>query len=152
MSTFANSFKAEVIRLARKEAKAAVNPIRTPAGATRKGIADLKQRVAALEKDCRRLSALLVKEPQPQAEAAEEQKVRITGKGMRSLRQKLGLSAIEFGKLLGVTRVAVHKWERKEGPLRFRGVTRTAIMSVKSLGAREAKERLAGVAVDKRAR
>ena len=145
MSTFANSFKAEVIRLARKEAKAAVSPIRKPAGATRKVLADLKQRVATLEKECRRLSALLGKVPQPQAEPAEEQKVRITGKGMRSLRRKLGLSAIEFGKLLGVSRVAVYQWERKEGPLRVRGATMAAILSIKSLGAREAKERLAAL-------
>jgi hypothetical protein len=35
MSTFATSFRDEVCRLARKEAKAAVAPIRKPAGATR---------------------------------------------------------------------------------------------------------------------
>jgi hypothetical protein len=39
MSTFAKSFRTEVCRLARKEAKAAVAPIRKPAGATRSALA-----------------------------------------------------------------------------------------------------------------
>ena len=58
MSTFAKSFKDEVTRLARKEAKAAVAPIRKPSGTTRSALADLKRRVAALEKDNRRLFSL----------------------------------------------------------------------------------------------
>ena len=59
MSTFAQSFKSEVTRLARKEAKAAVAPIRKPSGANRSALADLKRRVAALEKENRRFSDLL---------------------------------------------------------------------------------------------
>jgi hypothetical protein len=50
MSTFPKSFRDEVCRLARKKAKAAVALTRKPAGATRSALADLKRRVAALEK------------------------------------------------------------------------------------------------------
>jgi hypothetical protein len=39
MSTFAKSFRDEVARLARKEAKAAGAPIRKPAGTTRSALA-----------------------------------------------------------------------------------------------------------------
>ena len=63
MSTFASSFKAEVIRLARKEAKAAVTPIKKPSGSNRKALADLKRRVATLEQECRRLGTLVAKVP-----------------------------------------------------------------------------------------
>jgi hypothetical protein len=59
MSAFAKSFRDEVARLARKKAKAAGAPIRKPAGATRSAFADLKRRVAALEKETRRLSTLV---------------------------------------------------------------------------------------------
>ena len=152
MSTFASSFKAEVIRLARKEAKAAVTPVRKPSGANRKALADLKRRVATLEKECRRLGSLVAKVPVPQAEPAEGQKARITAKGMRSLRRKLGLTGEEFGKLLGVSTVTVYQWERKDGPLRVREATRAAILAVRDLGAREAKERLAGMAGGKKAK
>ena len=78
MSTFAKSFKDEVIRLARKEAKAAVAPIRKPSGANRSALADLKRRVSALEKETRRLSAELAKVPQPAAAPATgDEKARI---------------------------------------------------------------------------
>ena len=144
MSTFISSFKAEVIRLARKEAKAAVTPIKKPSGSNRKALADLKRRVATLEKECRRLGSLLAKVPQPQSEPTEGQKARITAKGMRSLRRKLGLTGEEFGKLLGVSTVTVYQWEKKNGPLHVREATRAAILAVRGLGSREAKERLAG--------
>ena len=86
MSTFAKSFKDEVTRLARKEAKAAVAPIRKPAGANRSALADLKRRIAALEKETRRLAALVAKVPHPAtAPTTGDQKARITGKGMRSV-------------------------------------------------------------------
>ena len=150
MSTFAKSFKDEVTRLARKEAKAAVTPIKKPSGSNRKSIADLKRRVASLEKECRRLGGLLAKVPQPKTEPAEGQKARITAKGMRSLRRKLGLTGADFAKLLGVSMMAVYQWERKNGPLRVREATRAAILSVRDLGAREAKERLAGLAGGKK--
>ena len=96
MSTFAASFKAEVVRLARKEAKAAVTPIKKPSGSNRKALVDLKRRVATLEKECRRLGGLLAKVPQPKTEPAEGQKARITAKGLRSLRRKLGLTGEEI--------------------------------------------------------
>ena len=150
MSSFVSSFKAEVIRLARKEAKAVVTPIKKPSGSNRKALADLKRRVATLEKECRRLGSLLSKVPVPQAEPAEGQKARITAKGMRSLRRKLGLTGADFAKLLGVSVMAVYQWERKDGPLRVREATRAAILSVRGLGAREAKERLAGLAGGKK--
>ena len=151
MSTFASSFKAEVIRLARKEAKAAVTPIRKPSGSNRKAIADLKRRMVALEKETRRLASLLAKVPQPQPEPVEGQKARITGKGMRSLRRKLRLTQGEFGKLVGVTSQNVYQWERKNGALGVRNATKANILGVRDLGAREAKERLAGMAKGKKA-
>ena len=143
MSTFAKSFRDEVTRLARKEAKAAVAPIRKPSGANRSAVADLKRRVAALEKETRRLAALLAKIPPPAATpAAGDQKARITGKGMRALRRKLRLSGAELGQLVGITGAAVYAWEKRNGPLRVRPTTRAAILSIRTLGAREAKAQL----------
>ena len=109
-------------------------------------IADLKRRMAVLEKECRRLGGLLAKVPQPQAEPVAGQKARITGKGMRSLRRKLGLTREQFAKLVGITASGVYLWEKKNGPLRLREATRAAILAVRLLGTREAKQRLAGMA------
>jgi DNA-binding transcriptional regulator YiaG len=54
----------------------------------------------------------------------------------------LRLSQADFAKLLGTTPGAVHLWERKDGALNLRDKTKAAILSVRGLGAREAKEKL----------
>ena len=71
---------------------------------------------------------------------------------MRSLRRKLHLSAVDFARLLDVTGQAVHMWEKRNGPIRVRHTTRAAILSIRTLGAREAKARLAGMANTKKTR
>ncbi len=153
MSTFAKSFKDEVIRLARKEAKAAVAPVRKPSGANRSALADLKRRVAALEKETRSQAALLAKVPQPEPVAASiSPKNWISGKGVRSLRQKLGLSQEAFAKLVGVTPNGVYNWESKLGLLRMRDATKAAVFAVRHLGAREAKQKLADMVPVKKAK
>lgn len=139
--------KAEITRLARKEAKAAVAPVRKPAGSVRRTIADLKRRLATLEQETRRLATLVTKIPTPQPEATTGSKARITAKGIRSLQRKLGLSRAEFAKLVGVSANNVYQWESKHGPLRVRETTRASILAVRDMGAREAKARLTEMAV-----
>jgi len=143
MPNIARAFRDEVIRLSRKEAKAAFTPVRKPSVAARKALADLKRRVSALEKATKSLAVQLSKLPQPQPEPAEGKKARITGKGMRSLRKKLRLTQGDFGRLVGVSSQNVYQWERKDGALRVRNATRANILSIRDLGAREAKARLA---------
>ncbi|MEI8242042.1 MAG: helix-turn-helix domain-containing protein [bacterium] len=152
MSTFATSFKQEVVRLARKEAKSAVSPVRKPAWAMRLDMADLKRRVSALERENNRLGGLLAKIPQPEPVVAPTgTRNWISGKGVRSLRQKLGLSQEDFAKLAGVSANAVGLWESNPGTLRMRDATKAAVMAVRGLGAREAKERLVAMAPVKKA-
>jgi len=134
--------KAEITRLAKKEAKAAVDPVRKPSIGARKALADLKQRVGTLEKRVKGLNALLSKIPQPQTEAPVTEKARITAKGMRSLRRKLRLTREQFAKLVGITASGVYLWEKKNGPLRVREATRAAILAIRNLTAGEAKRRL----------
>lgn len=144
MSNIVQVLKAEITRLAKKEAKAAVAPIRKPSVAVRKVVADLKQRVASLEKENKRLAVLLAKIPQPEPVVAPVgPRNWISGKGIRSLRQKLGLSQEAFAKLVGVSVNGVCKWESKPGMLRMQKTTKEAVMAVRGLGVREAKERLA---------
>jgi len=153
MANIMTALKAEISRTARKEVKAAIAPIRKPANTTRLTLADLKRRVAALEKENKRLTALLSQMPQPEpAEEPAKVKGRISGKGILSLRRKLGLSQEAFAKLVGVSPNAVYQWERKSGMLRLRSKTQAAVMSVRELGAREAKAKLAEMAAAKKAK
>jgi DNA-binding transcriptional regulator YiaG len=141
--------KEEISRISRKEAKAAVAPIRKPSVRYRKDLADLKRRMAQLEKVNRELQARLTKvegaQPVPQA-AEGSVKGWISGKGIKSLRNRLGLSQDRFAKLIGVSAQAVYLWERKTGMLRLRGVTKAKVFSVRGIGAKEAKKRLAEMA------
>ena len=144
MANVITALKAEIARIARKEAKALTAPLRKPANATRLTLADLKRRVAALEQENKRMAASLSKIPQP-APAEEPAKVKgwISGKGILSMRRKLGLSQETFAQLVGVSPNAVYNWERKSGMLRLRSKTQAAVMAVRGLGAREAKAKLA---------
>jgi DNA-binding transcriptional regulator YiaG len=141
-----SALKTEIVRLSRKEAKAATNPLRKPLIAGRKAVADLKRRVASLEKDNRRLAAVLAKVPQPVAAPATASGARLTGRGMRKLRRHLDLSAAALGKLVNVTKYSVYDWEKHNDLLRLRPTTRAAILSIRHLGVREAKARLQALA------
>jgi DNA-binding XRE family transcriptional regulator len=134
--------RSEISRLARKEAKAAASPLRKPSVAARKAFAGLKRRVASLERETKRLAALVAKIPVPQPEPSAGARNWISGKGVKSLRRRLGLSQEAFAKLVGVTSNAVYVWESKPGMLRMREATTAAVMSVRGLGAREAKKRV----------
>jgi DNA-binding transcriptional regulator YiaG len=79
---------------------------------------------------------------QPEKVDEETSKARLTSKSIHSLRRKLRLSQADFGKLLGTTPHAVYLWEKKVGVLNLRDKTKTAILSIRGLGARDAKEKL----------
>jgi len=152
MSNVMSALKAEIVRLARKETRVATDPLRKPSIAARKAVAGLKRRVAELEKTVKRLDAALTKMPQPEPEAASvNPRSWISGKGVRALRQKLGLSQEAFAKLVGVTPNGVRKWEKQPGMLRMRHATKAAVLATRSLGAREAKQRLADMEPKKKA-
>ena len=143
MPNIMTALKAEIVRLARKEAKAFTAPLRKPANATRLTLADLKRRVAALENQIKQADAQLAKAPRPEpaGEAASPEN-RISGKGVRSLRRKLALSQDDFARLVGVSPNSVSLWEGKPGMLRLRKTTLAAVLAARGLNAHEAKAKL----------
>jgi len=144
MSNVTKALKTEISRISRKEAKRATGPIAKANAGLKKIVADLKKRLTALEKENKHLLAGVKREkkPAPPAPSEETKKLRISSATIRSLRNRLRLSQAEFGKLAGVTTGAVYLWENKEGPLNLRDKTKAAILSIKAMGAREAKEKL----------
>jgi DNA-binding transcriptional regulator YiaG len=144
MPNVAKVLREEITRLARKEAKAAVDPLRRPSVRLRKDVAALKRRLALMEQETKRLQALSKKleSAQPAALPEAEKKAWISGKGIKSLRKKLGLSQAELARLVGVSDNAVYMWESKPGMLKLRPSTKAAVFSIRGIGAREAKKRL----------
>jgi DNA-binding transcriptional regulator YiaG len=146
MSNVEKVLKTEIARISKREAKSATQGIGKSTVWLRRTVADLKKRLALLEKENKRLAAAMKRYQmaQPQVPDAEEgKKARFTSRGIHALRTKLRLSQADFGKLLGTTPHAVYLWEKKEGALHLRNKTKAAILSVEALNVREAREKLA---------
>lgn len=144
MSKVMSALKDEIRRIARKEIRLAVAGLKRDRAALKKTVAGLKKQMAANQKNCNAMSRALAKTAaaMPAPPVDEGKKARITGKGVRAVRRKLGLSQKAFGKLFGVSSITVQNMEKKDGPLNLRTKTRNAYLAIRGLGAREAKERL----------
>ena len=145
MSNVVKLLKAEIARISKREAKSATQVIGKSTVWLRKTVADLKKRLVLLEKENKHLQAAIkefqITHPE-KTEQEEGNKARFTSKGILALRKKLRLSQADFGKLVGTTTHAVYLWEKKTGALNLRDKTKAAILSIRGLGAREAKEKL----------
>ena len=146
MPNIAKVLKEEIARIAKHEAKVAVTPIRKPSIRLRKDLAVLKTRFLALEKANKELHRLVANiqtnQPAPAPTTESARKGWISGKGVKSLRRRLGLSQPEFSKLVGVSSKTVLQWESKPGTLMLRNATKTAVFAIRNIGAREAAARL----------
>jgi DNA-binding transcriptional regulator YiaG len=146
MPNIGKVLKDEISRIARRESKAAVTPVRKPVYDLRLGVADLKRRLAVLEKANRDLQSRLatIEAAQPAAPEPEpDGRAWISGQGIKSLRKRLGVSQADLATLVGVSEQAVYMWEQKSGMLNLRKETKPAVMAVRKIGATEAKKRLA---------
>ena len=140
MPNLSTILKGEITRLARKETKAAVDPVRKANAGQRKEIAELKRQVAALQRD---LKASLKPSKVLKQEGEASGSTRFSAKGLKSLRAKLGLSAGEFGLLVGASGQSIYKWET--GKAVPRASQQAALASVRGIGKREAAKRLASM-------
>ena len=138
MPNIMKALKEEIGRVAKRELKKDLTRVRQDSIWLKKNVADLKRRLVVLERENRLLrakSTRLEKETTPPAENL--QKMRVTGKMIRSLRTRLGIAQVEMGKLLGVSGQSVYQWERKDGRLRLRETTKTALQRIRQMGKRE---------------
>ena len=99
MGTFAAAFKSEIVRLSRREVKRAIAPLKSAAGRNRSALAAMKAQLAALKQQAARHATPSV----PGVTDKELKKARFSGRLVRTLRTRLGLSQAEFGKLAGVS-------------------------------------------------
>jgi len=74
--------------------------------------------------------------------------VRFTAKGLRSQRKRLGLSAADYGKLVGVTGQSIYSWEREVSKPRKQQVARIA--ALRHMGKKEVQARLEQLAAGNR--
>lgn len=138
MTNIGSVLKSEITRLARKEIRAQVDPLKKANSAHRREIAELKRQVAMLSRQAK--AASKTKAPQ---ENSEPSPTRFVAKGLRSLRARLGLSAADFGKLAGASGQSIYNWESGKSVPRKSQLT--VLAGLRTLGKREAQARLAGL-------
>src|SRR5262249_21302637 len=102
--------KQEITRLSRREARSQVEATRKASTLHRRHIAELKRQVATLEGQVALLQRTQERRPAPSPEG--DVKIRFVAKGLRSQRSRLGLSAADYGRLVGVSAQSVYNWEQ----------------------------------------
>src|SRR3954469_7148211 len=99
--------KEEIVRLSRKEVRTQVEATKKASTQYRHHIAALKRQGSDLEGRVALLTRrMLVKAPAPADTPAH--KMRFVAKGLRSQRSRLGLSAADYGRLVGVSAQSVY--------------------------------------------
>ena len=140
MSELTKVLRTEISRVAKKEARGLVEPARKSSSAAKRELVALKRRVAGLE---RALSILRKSTRNPAAAfkpVGPARAIRFTARGVRAQRDRLGMSAEDFGKLLGVSSQAIYNWEH--GAARPRTALLDRLAVVRAIGKREARARL----------
>ena len=139
MPNILSVLKSEISRLARKEAKQVVAPVKKASANYRGLIAGLRKQLDALQSEVAALRRAAPKAEKALATAQEPQgRFWITGKGVKALRKRLGLTQAQFGKLAGVSVPTIVNWEKVDGKVQIRRkATMARLQELKGKGKRE---------------
>jgi DNA-binding XRE family transcriptional regulator len=141
MPNIASVLKEEIARVARKEVRSDTQSLKKSSASHRSDIAAMKRRIAALEQLVKRLGKQAgARKAEPDA-GVPAGSFRFSASGLMSQRKRLGLSAAEAGKLLGVSDQSVYKWEN--GKTRPRASQFAAIAALRGMSKKQAAARLA---------
>ena len=149
MPNLAAAIKDTIRRLARKEIKAETGKTKQAVTQYRRDIAKLKRQIQAQEKE---IASLKVREGkrlgQPQAAEEPANTVRFSARSVRAQRARTGLSAADYGKLVGVSGLTIYSWEH--GKSRPRKAQLARLVAVRGIGRREATKKLEMLKAEKR--
>ena len=141
MANLAQALKNEISRIARRESKAIVEPIKKASADLRGTLSALRRQQASQEREIAQLRKQLGKASPAAAKAAEQDEPgtrhRISAKGVKALREKLGLSAERLASLVGVSGQTIYLWER--GKTSPRAKPLAALVKLRGIGKKEAQ-------------
>lgn len=147
MPNIASVLRAEISRIARKEGRSEIDALRKTVSSQRSDIAALKRRLQDLEKSVKALAKAAPSRRQGPTSVdmtsdvdAEAEGLRFRAQGMASNRKRLGLSAEDFGLLVGASGQSVYSWEA--GKNKPRATNLAAIAALRGVGKREVAKRL----------
>lgn len=144
MATFAESFKKEIARVARKELKSEVTSLRKAVTAHRSEIAALKRDLKALAAENKslarqvRASAGGTSKTEPAPESSRKKpgrQVVYSAERFSAIKDKLGVTQAQLAQLLEVSQLSVYKWLK--GEVEPREKQKAKILALRTLGKRE---------------
>jgi len=140
MPNVAGVLREEIARVARKEIRQNTETLRKMSAQYRRDVADLKRRVAGLERKVALLEKRTVSDAKSTVTEEDAANVRFSPAWLAKHRKKLDLSAVDYGKLVGVSGQTIYNWEN--GKARPRPAQVAALAAVRKTGKREAAARL----------
>ena len=146
MPNIITALNEEIRRLARKEIRAMVGATQKAVAQYRRDIADLKRQLNRQDKKVEKLKKQLIEQgvERTQVEDDETSGARFSARSVKAQRSRLGLSAANYGKLVGVSSLTIYNWET--GKSRPRKAQLEALVSIRGIGKREAAARLKSLA------
>ena len=141
MTNLATVLKDEIKRIARKEIKAHTAAAAHAITTYRREIARLKRQTRAHEQKLAFLEAQERKRlTQPEHKDRDVEGVRFSARSVRAQRQKIDMSAADYGKLVGVSALTIYNWE--QGKTRPRKEQLASLVALRGIGKREARNKL----------
>ena len=152
MPNIAGVLKEEICRLAKKEIKLQAGKTQKAAAQYRRDIAGLKRLFSQQAKEIKLLKKRAEPQGQPQNDPSEMDGIRFSARSVKAQRQRRGLSAADYGKLIGVSGLTIYNWEHEKA--RPRKAQLAALVAARGIGKREALAKLAeaSAATKKRSR
>ncbi len=138
------SLNEHIRRLARREIRAQTSSTKRATAHYRRDNAAMKRQVKAMGSRIAYLEKHGGNGTKGAAGSTDEvpANTRFRADGLRSHRSRLGLSAKDFGRLVGVSGLTIYNWE--SGKARPRKKQLGALIAIRGIGKREAEKRLEG--------
>jgi DNA-binding transcriptional regulator YiaG len=141
MPNVSATMKSEIIRLARKELSTQVRGMKKVSEHNKRDILALKRTVTKLRQQVERGNGTVAGNTSAYSDSGPTTRVRFTANGLCSERKRLGLSADDYAKLVGVSAQSIYNWEGKVTHPRKDHVR--MIAAIRGIGKEEARARLA---------
>ena len=140
MPDIASVLRSEISRLARKETRQQVGPLKKSNAELRRTVSALKTEVIALQRKVNFLEKQEKRRLEDAPKKSTAKAVRFSPKWVKADRQRLDLSAKDYGALVGVSSLTIYSWE--SGKSKPRAERLAAWAEVRGIGKREALRRL----------
>jgi len=141
MPDLAAVLKEEIRRLAKKEARTQTSTTRQAVAQYRHEIARLKRQIQDQEKKIAFLEnqeKRRLEQPQTDEEAVAQ--ARFSPRSVEAQRERLGFSAADYARLVGVSAMTIYNWEK--GKARPQRAQLATLVGLRGIGKKEALRRL----------